>query len=205
VVVEGQQVPAARPELADDLGHLVYQGGEPGVGEGAVDMVQAAHLRDAEAIAGQAQLGLPDSGDGAPVTGGSVADLARLAAGSRYQHDLGTLFGVAGERAPGAERLVVRMGEDTEQAAAASRWHAVIEQARPGGARLARARPAGRWLPDQALSPGVAHQPVKPPDEGCRIRAPVQLGHLAVHGECGDTLAGRDCPWDGPVRCDVAV
>ena len=146
------------PEFADDLRHVLDQGGEPGVGEGAVDVVQAAYPRDAQTLAGQAQLGLPDSGDGPPVTGGSVADLARLAAGRRHHHDLGTLSGVAGERAPGAERLVVRMGEDTQQAAAAPRWHAVIEQARPRGAR-----------------------------------------------ESGDRLAGRDCPWDGPVWCDAAV
>jgi len=41
-----------RPELADDLGDLVHQGREVGVGEGAIDMVQAAHLGDAEALAG---------------------------------------------------------------------------------------------------------------------------------------------------------
>jgi hypothetical protein len=137
-----------RPELADDLGHLVHQGRELGVSECAVDVVQASYLRDAEALAGQAQLGLPDGGDGTPGTGGSVADLAGLAAGTRYHHDLGTLSGVAGKRAPGAERLVIRMGEDTQQAAAATRWHAVIEQARP-----ARAPPARRWLPDQAHAP----------------------------------------------------
>ena len=193
------------PEFADDLRHLVHQGGEPGVGEGAVDVVQAAHRRDAEALAGQAQLGLPDSGDGPPVTGGSVADLARLAAGRRHHHDLGTLPGVAGERAPGAERLVVRMGEDTQQAAAASRRHAVIEQARPRGARPARARPVRRRLPGRALRPGAARHPVKRPDEGCRMRAPVQLGHLAVRGEPGDTLAGTDRAGDGPVRCDAAA
>ena len=106
-----------RPELADDLGHLVHQGGEPGVGEGAVEVVQAAHLRDAEALAGQAQLGLADGGDGTPVADGGVADLARLAAGRRYHHGLGALSGVAGERAPGAECLVVGMSEDTEYAA----------------------------------------------------------------------------------------
>ena len=133
-----------RPELADDPGHLVHQGREPGVSQGAVDVVQAADLADAEAPAGQPQLGLPDSGDGTPVTGGSVTDLARLAPGRRHHHDLGTLFRVAGERAPGAERLIIRMGEDTQQPAAATRRHAVIEQARP----------ARRWLPDQAPSPG---------------------------------------------------
>ena len=111
-----------RPEPADDLGHLVHQGREPGVGEGAVDVVQAVHFRDAEALAGQAQLGLPDGGDGPPAAGGSVADLAGLAAGRRFHHDLGALFGVAGERSSGAERLVVRMGEDAEQAAAARSW-----------------------------------------------------------------------------------
>ena len=74
--------------------------------------------------------------------GGPAKRPARLAPGRRYHHDLGTLPGVVGERAPGAERLVVGMGEDTQQPAAASRWHAVIEQARPGGARLARARPS---------------------------------------------------------------
>ena len=41
-----------RPELADDLRHLVYKGRQFGVGEGAVDIVQAAHLSDAEALAG---------------------------------------------------------------------------------------------------------------------------------------------------------
>ena len=110
-----------RPKLADDLGNLIHQGRELGVGERAVDIVQTAHLGDAEGLAGQAQLGLPDRGDGPPVTDGSVADLACLAAGRRDHHDLGTLFGVAGERSPSAERLVVRMGEDTEQAAAHSR------------------------------------------------------------------------------------
>ena len=194
-----------RPELADDLGHLIHQGREPGIGEGAVDMLQAARPRDTQTLAGQAQLGLPDSADRVPGTGGGVADLARLAPGRRHHHDLGTLLGVAGERAPGAERLIVRMGEDTQQAAAASRRQAVIERARPRGARLTRVRSARRWLPDQALSARVAHQRVKRPDEGCRIRPPVQLGHLAVHGECGDPLAGRDCPREGPVRRDAAV
>ena len=147
-----------RPELADDLGYLIHQGREPGVGQGAVNVVQAAHLRDAEALAGQPQLGLPDGGDGTPVTGGSVTDLARLAPGRRYHHDLGTLFGVAGERAPGAERLVVRMGEDTQQAAAATRWQAVIEQARPAGAPPAMAPgppSAARSAPGRAGRPGT--------------------------------------------------
>ena len=68
-----------RPELADDLGHLLHQGREPGIGESAVDMLQAAHRRDTQTVAGQAQLGLPDSADRPPGTGGGVANLARLA------------------------------------------------------------------------------------------------------------------------------
>jgi hypothetical protein len=97
-----------RTELADDPGHLVHQGREPGAGEGAVHVVQAAHLRDAQPLAGQPQLGLPDRGDGPPGTGRRVADLARLAPGRRQHHDLGPLPGVAGERPPGAERLIIR-------------------------------------------------------------------------------------------------
>ena len=58
-VVRAERDDDIRPELADDLGHLLHQGRQPGVGEGAVDVVQAADLRDAEALAGQAQLGLP--------------------------------------------------------------------------------------------------------------------------------------------------
>ena len=144
------------PELADDFGHLAHQGREVGVGQGAVDVVQAAHLRDAEALAGQAQLGLADGGDGPPVAGRGVADLARLATGRRYHHDLGTLSGVAGERAPGAECLVVGVSEDTEHAAATSRRQAIIEQVRPHGAR-----PARRWLPGQAVSPAAGVRPVR--------------------------------------------
>jgi len=90
--------------------------------------------RDAQALAGQTQLGLPDGGDGTPVAGGSIADLARLAPGRRYHHEIGTLPGVAVKRAPGAERLLVRTGEDPEQAAAPSGRQAITEQARPGRA-----------------------------------------------------------------------
>jgi DNA-binding SARP family transcriptional activator/Flp pilus assembly protein TadD len=78
--------------------------------------------------------------------------------------------GVAGERAPGAERLIVRMGEDTQQPAPATRRHAVIEQARP----------AQRWLPGQAPSPGQVRCRAGP--DRNRVRqdrdgyAPVHLG-----------------------------
>ena len=135
------------PEFADDLRHLLHQGAEPGVGQGAVNVVQAAHPRDAQTLAGQPQLGLPDSGDGPPVTGPSVADLARLAPGRRHHHDLGTLPGVPRERPPGAERLIVRMGEHTQHAAAAPRRHAIIKQPRPRRARQPGDRPAGTDRP----------------------------------------------------------
>ena len=193
-----------RPELADDLGYLVHQGREPGVGQGAVDVVQAAHRRDAEALAGQAQLGLPDSRDRPPGTGGSVADLARLAPGRRYHHDLGTLFGVAGERAPGAERLVVRMGEHTKQAAAASLRHAVIEQARPRGARLARARPARRALPDQALSPGQVRYGSLPRPEPGPPRPGPWAGHWSPQRPAAARPLAKPVAAAEPGTCPLA-
>jgi hypothetical protein len=121
--VVGVSVPAVRPEtdhhlgpeLPDELHDLAHQASEVGFGEGAVDVIPAPHVRHAQPLARQAQLGLADRGDRAPGRHAGVPDLARLPPGGGDHHDLGAVLGVAGERPARAERLVVRMGEYPEQ------------------------------------------------------------------------------------------
>ena len=113
VVAEGDD--GVRIELPHDVSDHGAQRG-PVVRQGPVRVVQHLHALHAEFGGGRAQLALPDRAQRAPGGGGRIADLPPLPAGGRDDHDLGARLGGPGHRAGRAEHLVVRVGEDAEQA-----------------------------------------------------------------------------------------
>jgi len=84
--------------------------------QGPVRVGQHLHALYAELGGGRAKLALPDRAERAPGRGRRIADLPLFSAGGRDDHDLGARVGRLGHGAASAEHLVVRMGEDAEQA-----------------------------------------------------------------------------------------
>ena len=79
---------AVRLELHDDVRHFVYQSRKVGICQSAVEVVQAADLRNTEAPTGETKFALPDGTNVASGTYSCVADLARLASRGRHDHYL---------------------------------------------------------------------------------------------------------------------
>ena len=98
-------------EPVDDAAELGDELRSVEIGEGAVDVIEAADLLHAQVAARASQLLLADRPEGRPGGRRGVADLAGLAPGGRHDHRLGAGFDGGGDRAAGAEDLVVRVGE----------------------------------------------------------------------------------------------
>ncbi len=110
-------------EVADDAHQLAHRLPLVHDGELPVHVVQEEGGMDAVDLAGAAQFLFPHVGQVGGAGQAGPDDLPCLAARGCHQVDVATLGGVAGQRAPGAEGLVVGVGKDGHQRVCAQFHH----------------------------------------------------------------------------------